>query len=197
MWFQRNLLKCWRATDGRTEGRTDDKGPLYYKISKYTFCVYTKHTNTMMIEGTKIIYHTYSVCLGYNNMGTKRLVYVIRGVKTEHNSSGAVCVPFDDPETISYAPYVYLRMQLRGAVCGGKVCIELWSKVYAYHRTNSLSHGRTTPRLAGTPWSTSQGYHYMMVTNNLIPPFHWTAIPLRFEILVKMKRIVAETARAQ
>ena len=29
------------------------------------------------------------------------------------------------------------------------------------------------------------------------PPFHWTAIPLRFEILVKMTRIVAETARAQ
>ena len=28
-------------------------------------------------------------------------------------------------------------------------------------------------------------------------PFHWTAIPLRFEILVKMTRIVAETARAQ
>ena len=29
------------------------------------------------------------------------------------------------------------------------------------------------------------------------PPFHWTAIPLRFEILVKMTWIVAETARAQ
>ena len=29
------------------------------------------------------------------------------------------------------------------------------------------------------------------------PPFHWTAISLRFEILVKMTRIVAETARAQ
>ena len=29
------------------------------------------------------------------------------------------------------------------------------------------------------------------------PTFHWTAIPLRFQILVKMIRIVAETARAQ
>ena len=28
-------------------------------------------------------------------------------------------------------------------------------------------------------------------------PFHWTAIPLRFEILVKMTRIVTETARSQ
>ena len=27
------------------------------------------------------------------------------------------------------------------------------------------------------------------------PPFHWTAIPLRFEILVKMTRIVTEIAR--
>ena len=27
--------------------------------------------------------------------------------------------------------------------------------------------------------------------------FHWTAIPLRFEILVKMTRIVAETENAQ
>ena len=29
------------------------------------------------------------------------------------------------------------------------------------------------------------------------PSFYWTAIPLRFEILVKMARIVAETAMAQ
>ena len=29
------------------------------------------------------------------------------------------------------------------------------------------------------------------------PPFHWTAIPLRFEILARMSRIVVETARAQ
>ena len=27
------------------------------------------------------------------------------------------------------------------------------------------------------------------------PPFHWTAIPLRFEILVKMTWIAAETTR--
>ena len=32
---------------------------------------------------------------------------------------------------------------------------------------------------------------------DLNPPFHWTAIPLRFEILIKMTRIVAETARVQ
>ena len=31
----------------------------------------------------------------------------------------------------------------------------------------------------------------------LKPPSHWTAIPLRFEILVKMTRIVAEATRAQ
>ena len=31
----------------------------------------------------------------------------------------------------------------------------------------------------------------------LIPPFHWTAFPLRFEILVKMTRNAAETPRAQ
>ena len=30
----------------------------------------------------------------------------------------------------------------------------------------------------------------------LIPPFHWTAFPLRFEILVKMTRNAAETPRA-
>ena len=36
-------------------------------------------------------------------------------------------------------------------------------------------------------------------TNTIIikTPFHWKAIPLRFEILVKMTRIVAETTRAQ
>ena len=32
---------------------------------------------------------------------------------------------------------------------------------------------------------------------SLIPPFHWTAFPLRFEILVKMTRNMAETPRAQ
>ena len=29
------------------------------------------------------------------------------------------------------------------------------------------------------------------------PPFHWTAIPPRIENLMKMTRVVAETARAQ
>ena len=33
--------------------------------------------------------------------------------------------------------------------------------------------------------------------SSLKPPFHWTAIPLRFEILVKVTRIVTETASAK
>ena len=36
-----------------------------------------------------------------------------------------------------------------------------------------------------------------MTTQVPPPPFHWTAIPLQFEILVKMTRIVAEMARTQ
>ena len=32
---------------------------------------------------------------------------------------------------------------------------------------------------------------------SLIPPFHWTAFLLRFEILIKMLRNAAETPKAQ
>ena len=40
--------------------------------------------------------------------------------------------------------------------------------------------------------------HFCYVLCDLVkPPFYWMAILLRFEILVKMTRIVTETARAQ
>ena len=40
------------------------------------------HTN-VRVETTKNIYHTLRM-REYNNMGTKRLLYEIRGVKTKH-----------------------------------------------------------------------------------------------------------------
>ena len=46
-------------------------------------------------------------------------------------------------------------------------------------------------------WGQFSIFLYLNSTKKLNPPFHWTAIPLRFEILVKMTRIVAETAKAQ
>ena len=37
---------------------------------------------------------------------------------------------------------------------------------------------------------------FRQTTTSIIPPFHWTAFPLRFEFLVKMTRNAAETPRA-
>ena len=57
-------------------------------------------------------------------------------------------------------------------------------------------------RLARIQWvrETGKNLESLAVTRDFLyfkPLFNWTAIPLRFEILVKTRRIVAETTRAQ
>ena len=73
-------------------------------------------------------------------------------------------------------------------------------EIYFYSNLNSIVIENAC-HLSKSPIRMYKKYTVCVHVHNLhpgvIPPFHWTAFPLRFEILVKTTRNVAETPRAQ
>ena len=93
---------------------------------------YTQTHTSMVIETTTTIYHAYFVCQGYKSMGTKRLVCAVRGVKTDEFILSCKRTLRLRRKTIICTIPIHIRIQLRGAVCGGRIHIHLRSELYAY-----------------------------------------------------------------